>query len=367
MRPGRPRWRGPPRLRDSPLGANWVNIRSMTTLRAALAAFACLAAGVIQAAQITELKPTAVIRLGKTADWVAVAPDAVWVGSTGPNAVHRIDPNTNTRVATVKLAGEPCAGLAVGFDSVWVPLCGEGGASATLAKVDAARNVVTAVFQSGPAAAEGGVTTSADSVWLVTDKNGSLARIDPDTGAVRQLVRVAPGSYNPRFHAGRIWVTRAAGAEITAVDAATGAVLGSTKTGPGPRFLIGAQSSIWTLNQGDGSLTRIDSLSRQAMQTIALGTPGHGGDIAFGAGMIWTTMPKVPLSGVDSADPKLLCRWVGPGGDSLGIGHNALWLTDYHGGTVARLELQDTVDHCRRAAARKAIAEFAKVHVADPR
>ena len=294
---------------------------------------------------ISELHPTVVIRLGKTADWVAIAPDAVWVGSTGPNAVHRIDPATNRLVATVELGGEPCAGLALGFGSVWIPLCGK---PSTLAKVDAARNVVSAVFQTGPAGSEGGVTTSTDSVWLVTDKEGSLARIDPDTGAVRQTVRVPAGSYNPRFSDGRVWVTRAGGAEITVVDATSGALLGTAITGPGPRFLTAGAGSIWTLNQGDGSLTRIDAHSRQVIQTIPLGTPGQGGDIAFGGGLIWTTMPKVPLSAVDSVDSRLLCQWVGPGGDSLGIGHDALWLTDYHGGTVSRLELQDAVTRCRR-------------------
>jgi virginiamycin B lyase len=294
---------------------------------------------------ITELKPTAVIQLGKTADWVAITPDAVWAGSTGPNAVHRIDPRTNKRVATVQLAGEPCSGLAVGFGSVWIPLCGK---PPTLARVDASRNEVTALFQAGPAGPEGGVTTSTDSVWVVTDKDGSLARIDPDTGTVRQTVRVPAGSYNPRFYEGRIWVTRADGAEITAVDALTGAVLGTTRTGPGPRFLASGAGSIWTLNQGDGTLTRIDIHSRQATQTIALGTPGHGGDITFAAGLVWTSMWKVPLSAVDSADSRLLCQWTGPGGDSLGIGHDAIWLTDYHGGTISRLELPDAVSHCRQ-------------------
>jgi streptogramin lyase len=227
---------------------------------------------------------------------------------------------------------------------VWIPLCAK---PSTLARVDVTRNVVSAVFPTGPAAGEGGVTTSTDSVWLVTDKEGSLARIDPDTGAVRQIVRVPAGSYNPRFHDGQVWVTRAEGAEVTAIDASSGAVLGTVKTGPGPRFLTSGTGSIWTFNQGDGSLTRIDVHSRQVTQTIPLGTPGHGGDIAFGGGMIWTTMPKVPLSAVNAADSKLLCQWVGPGGDSLGIGHDAIWLTDYHGGTVSRLELQDAVNHCR--------------------
>ena len=294
---------------------------------------------------ITELKPTVVIRLGKTADWVAITPDAVWAASTGPNAVHRIDPRTNKRVATVELAGEPCSGLAVGFGSVWIPLCGK---PSTLARVDASRNDVTALFRAGPAGPEGGVTTSTDSVWVVTDKDGSLARIEPDTGTVRQTVRLPAGSYNPRFYEGRIWVTRADGAEVTAVDALTGAVLGTTRTGPGPRFLTSGAGSIWTLNQGDGTLTRIDIHTRQATQTIALGTPGHGGDITFAAGLVWTTMWKVPLSAVNSADSKLLCQWTGPGGDSLGIGHDAIWLTDYHGGTISRLELPDAVSHCRQ-------------------
>src|SRR5487761_2158789 len=54
---------------------------------------------------IGELTRTAVIPLGKTADWVAITPDAVWVGSTGPFAVHRIDPKTNRRVATLRRPG----------------------------------------------------------------------------------------------------------------------------------------------------------------------------------------------------------------------------------------------------------------------
>lgn len=293
---------------------------------------------------IAELKPTAVISLGKTADWVVIGPDAVWVGSTGPNAVHRIDPRTNKQVAAVELSGAPCSGLAVGFGSVWIPLCGK---SAALAKVDTTRNVVSAVFPVGPSGPEGGVTTSTDSVWVVTDKQGSLARINPDTGTVRQVIRIPAGSYNPRFQDGLVWVTRADGTEVTAIEAATGAVLGTVNTGPGPRFLAAGAGSIWTLNQGDGSLTRIDSHSRQVVRTIALGTPGPGGDIAFGAGLMWTTMQKVPLSAVDTADSRLLCQWVGPGGDSMGIGHEAIWLTDYHGGTVSRLELQDAVNHCR--------------------
>lgn len=292
---------------------------------------------------IGELKPLATIHLGKTADWVAVTPDSVWVGGTGPYAVHKIDPKTNTRVLTVKLEGEPCSGLALGFGSLWIPLCGT---VPTLAKVDLNSGELISVFKVGPAGAEGGVATSADSVWLITAKNGTLARIDPINGTIRQTIRVPPGSYNPHYYEGRIWVTRADGSELTSIDAATGALLASTRTGPGPRFLTAGAGAVWTLNQGDGSLSRVDIGTNQAT-TIALKIPGHGGDIAFGGGMVWMTLRKVPLSVVAPASPALLCQWTGPGGDSLGIGHGSIWLTDYHGGTISRIDLDEALANCK--------------------
>lgn len=245
-------------------------------------------------------------------------------------------------MATVQLGGEPCAGLATGFGSLWVPLCGD---TPALARVDLQSNEVIGILKIGPAAAEGGITTSPDSVWIVTDKSGSLVRIDPGTGLIRQTVRVPAGSYNPFYYDGRIWVTHADGSELTSVDAATGALLRTLPTGPRPRFLTAGAGAVWTLNQGDGSLTRVDERTN-ATHTIALETPGKGGDISFGGGMIWTTVSRVPLSMVDAASAALLCQWVGPGGDSLAIGHGAIWLTDYHAGTISRIELNDARAHC---------------------
>jgi virginiamycin B lyase len=82
---------------------------------------------------------------------------------------------------------------------------------------------------------------------------------------------------------------------LTAVDATTGDVIAAIPVGPKPRFLTAGLGSIWTLNQGDGTVTRIDSQTRRVTATIAVGIPGHGGDIAFGAGSIWATVSDVAL------------------------------------------------------------------------
>lgn len=316
-----------------------------TGLRIAMAAIGCCAL-VAQGAHapgpqrpIGELPVVATLKVGTTADWVAVTNDAVWVGSTGPFAVHHINPKTNRIVASVELPGEPCAGLAVGFGSLWVPLCTQ---PASLARVDLESNRLVSVRKVPGVAGEGSVTTSDDSVWLITDQAGSeLSRIDPKSATVRQTVSVPKGSFNPMHHKGLIWITRVDGAEVTAVDAKTGAVVATAATGPKPRFLAGAGGMIWTLNQGDGSLTQIDATAHRALQTIPLLTPGSGGDIRAVGDEVWTTMKRVPLTLIDAKGVKVRCQWVGPGGDSLGIGHGSIWLTDYRGGTVSRITLAD--------------------------
>lgn len=297
---------------------------------------------------IQELTSTATIRVGKTADWVAVGDDAVWVGSTGPNAVSEIDPHTGRLVARVLLPGNPCAGLALGHGGLWVPLCAHPN---VLARVDLHTHKVTLLSGVGPADREGGITSGPDSVWLIADRRATLVRIDPGSGRVRQRIHVPPGSSNPLYGAGQIWVTRADGAQVTVVDADTGKITATVRSGPKPRFLTSGAGAVWTLNQGDGTLTRIDAKTRRVIQTTPLHTPGRGGDIKFGDGMVWTSFSRVPLTVVDGNTGFVLCQWTGPGGDALGIGYGAIWLTDYDAGTISRIGIGDAMRHCRGSAA----------------
>ena len=281
------------------------------------------------------LKPSATFKIGGTADWVLVTDDAVWVASTKPYSVQRIDPATNTVVAKVRLSGEACSGLAFGFGSVWVPVCGK---KTLLARVDARTNRITAVLPIAPAGPEGGITASSDSVWIVTDKEGTtLSRINPATNTVRQKISIPAGSYNPLSSGNMVWITGFARNVLTAVDASSGKVLAAIPVGSKPRFLTSGGGSVWTLNQGDGSVTRIDVNSRKVTATIAVGIPGPGGDLGYGAGSVWATTFDLPLTMIDGQTNKVLRQWVGTGGDSLRFGHDSIWLTDYHRGLLWRI------------------------------
>ena len=63
---------------------------------------------------LASLKPSATIKVGGTADWVLLTEDAVWITTTKPYSLRRIDPATNKVVASVRLSGEACSGLESG-------------------------------------------------------------------------------------------------------------------------------------------------------------------------------------------------------------------------------------------------------------
>src|SRR5947207_6750779 len=145
------------------------------------------------------MKVRAKFKIGEKADWVALTADSVWVAGTNPYTIQRIDPKTDSIVAKIRLPGAACAGLATGFHSVWIPLCGKPN---SLARLDMRTNKIV-VLPIGPAGEEGGIAVSEDSVWLISDDLGTLNRINPQTNAVRQKISVPSGSYNPIYNQGR--------------------------------------------------------------------------------------------------------------------------------------------------------------------
>jgi len=281
------------------------------------------------------LKASATFKIGGSADWVLLGDRTVWVAGSRPFSLQRIDPATNRVIANIELPGEACSGLELAFGSIWGPLCTK---EPSLARLDLATNKISAMLTVGPAAPEGGIAASGDSIWIVTGAGGELSRIDPTTNAVRQKIQIAPESFNPIFSEGIVWISGFKTNVVTAVDASTGAVLTTIlPVGPKPRFLTAGGGSIWTLNQGDGTVTRIDAKSRKVVATISAGLPGPGGDICYGAGAVWVSVFDMPLTLIDPGSNRVVRQWVGTGGDSLRVGYDSIWLTDYFRGLLWRI------------------------------
>jgi len=295
--------------------------------------------------EMSAITPASVFPLPGTPDWQAVTDDAVWVSNGPKNTIHRLDVKTNSVAATIEVGKRPCSGLAAGFGSVWVPLCGdrpnvENGAKPALARVDIKTNAVVATIPMGIANSEGGLTVSSDSVWVVNDSKSTLSRIDPKTNKVAAEITVAPGSVSCIYADGAIWVASPDKSVFTRVDAKTNEVTDTIAIGPRPRFLAAGAGSVWSLNQGDGTVSRVDTKTRKLVVNIEAGIPGGGGELAFGEGYLWATVFQMPISKIDPATNTVVRQFAGAGGDSIRAAHGSIWLSNLREQNLWRIDLK---------------------------
>ena len=294
--------------------------------------------------EMSTITPAAVISVPGTPDWQVMTEDAVWVSNGPKNTVHRIDVKTNEQVA-IEVGKRPCSGLAAGFGSVWVPLCGdrpgtENGAKPARGAHRCEDRSVVATIPVGVANSEGGIAASPDAVWILSDIKGTLSRIDPATNKVAAEIAVAPGSVAPIFADGAIWISSPEKSVLTRVDPKTNAVTDTIAVGPGPRFVTAGAGSVWTLNQGDGTVSRVDTKSRKLVATIECGIPGTGGELAFGDGAVWATVFQIPITKIDPATNTVTKQWAGPGGDSIRVAHGSVWLSNLREQNLWRIDLK---------------------------
>ena len=282
---------------------------------------------------ITALKPDAVFEVPGAPDWIAIE-ESVWVSNFPKNTVARLDPKTNKVLAMVPVGNKPCSGLATGFGSLWVPLCGDQG----LARVDLKEGKVTATIPIGIADSEGGLAEGAGSIWLMTDKKGTLSRIDPATNKVVAEIQVPSGSFTVAFGEGAVWVTGTETNVLTRVNPETNLVVETIPVGKSPRFLTIGGGFVWTLNQTSGDVSKVDPKTNKVVGTIEVGVPGPGGEIAFGEGSVWVTSFEFPISRIDSTTNKVVQQFAGEGGDAIRVGLGSVWLSNIRAGNVWRLD-----------------------------
>ncbi len=285
---------------------------------------------------LAKLVPSATFDIGKASDWIAIDHD-VWVSIKPKNLVVRIDPRTNKVVQTIGGFNKPCSGLAVGFESLWVPNCG----NQTLSRVDLKTGEISKVIPVGIADSEGGLTTGAGSVWMLSSKKSTLTRIDPVSSSIVANVDLPEGCYNAAFGFESVWVSCTKQNTVVRVDGQSNSVLATIPVGPAPRFLSVGEGSVWTLNQGDGSITRISGASNKVEATIQVGIPGEGGDISVGEGSVWATTMGIPVSRIDPRTNQVVQQFVGDGGDAIRAGHGMVWLSNYKTGIEWRLNPKD--------------------------
>lgn len=203
---------------------------------------------------------------------LAVGFRTVWVG-TYPGIV-RIDPIDDQTLRPVRLSppsntGSPVGvvGVALGAGSAW-GVASDG----RLIRVDqhtGAKTGINDVTQSGA-----GLAIGFDSVWVTDDLQGTLTRVDPETLEGDAPISV-PGQPDAIVAgAGAVWLLDSTAGVVTPIDPATSPpTVGSPiRVGSGPTDIAVGLDAVWVTNQGDGTISKIDPVTG-SVATIRVGGP----------------------------------------------------------------------------------------------
>jgi YVTN family beta-propeller protein len=250
-----------------------------------------------------------------------VSADALWIPQRSRRTVVRVHASNNSPDTPIALPGAPCASLAES-GRLWAAQCETG----RLVRIDLAARNVSASMPIQIPEPEGSIAAAAHSVWVVSDANGVITRIDDDATVPVAEVYVPKRPFAVAAGGDSVWVTSEQDNMLTRIDAQTNVVVETIKVGPRPGLVVIGEGGVWTLNRGDGSVSRVDPATNKVVNTIPVSADIANGWLAAGEGAVWISAPGVPLVRIDPRTNRVTHRFVGDAGGMVVVGHGSVWV-----------------------------------------
>jgi len=221
--------------------------------------------------------------------------NSLWAPNCADGSVVRLDARTRKVATTIPSGtGEAKQGIAATTDSVWMLSDAQG----TLSRIDPDTNTVVAELRVYRDC--GGLLSAESALWLACPQENTLMRVDPETNLIDKTIKVAAKPYALAAGENSIWVLCASEGKVDRVDPKSNKViktidLGAPASGGSIAF---GEGSLWVSMPGF-PLTRIDP----AGETVTQQFWGEAfGVVQTGGGFIWLTDAKTPK--LRKLDPK---------------------------------------------------------------
>ena len=247
------------------------------------------------------------------------------------DSVQRIDPKTNKLVATIGGIGSNPDAIAVGAGSVWVGSQEDG----TVSRVDARTNAVRGSVQTGGPVA----IAVRDGSVLVGNQGYGMTTIDPAT------MDVSP-SQSPYYASfaqggGALWaLVGPLGTRLDRINHGLQIVKTFTTLGTDPFAVSADDHGVWVLDDVSRTLFRVDPATDRVVGRIPLGfDPGW---VAVGGGSVWVTdAGGGAVVRIDPRSDRVVGRIrVGRDPQGVVVAYGAAWVANYEDGTVSRIDLR---------------------------
>lgn len=226
-----------------------------------------------------------VIKVPGFVDFLVIDGDTVWATNATSRTEGMVEQwSTEGRLASVEMP-RPCGTMALSEGFIWQASCPE----LKLYKIDTKTAQIVKILDTGLAEPSGetNVVAGAGSVWVPSNAEGEITRIDPRTDATIAKVKVAPGTAFLAFGEGALWAVASADSLLQRIDPATNAVTGSVKLGDTPGFLAAGDGAVWVQEQGDGTVAKVDPESLEVIARVKVGDNLKYGDIDVADGKVW--------------------------------------------------------------------------------
>jgi YVTN family beta-propeller protein len=265
---------------------------------------------------------------------------AVWVYNGGSGNLFRIDPKTNTLVATIPV-GSGGRGMALGQGAVWVVNPSEG----TLSQIDPQTKKVVATIPVGLATdALSILTVSPGAVWVSDFARDSVIRLDPQTHQVVATIPNVPGTTGLSFGAGSVWACNhhSDTQGLVRLDPQTNQIQAQINPAGNLGFcfnVVALAQAVWTTSFFNGEPTsslveRIDPVTNTVKATIPVAILPH--PLAADAHGAWVIDPAVGLYRIDPTTNRLAGLLPTTGLEEVSVGAGSVWVVKGDG-TLLRI------------------------------
>jgi streptogramin lyase len=179
-----------------------------------------------------------------------------------------------------------------------------------------------------------------DAIWVTSQPDGTLTRLDPETGAtVGEPFALGAGISGVATGAGAVWVSDPPRGEILRVDPHSGEVLKRIEVGGRPGAIAFGGGDVWVADENGAGVSAVAARSGRVLRR---GLPPHAQPLrlAVGQGGLWVSsaetgsVRRLDLSTfrIDSPIP------VGRGPAGVTVAHGLVWVANSRSNTVTKVD-----------------------------
>ncbi|HEY5942326.1 MAG TPA: protein kinase [Solirubrobacterales bacterium] len=271
---------------------------------------------------------------GRATAWL-VSGAVVFVVAMAAAALFLLLGDDEPEVSGPIAIGTPPLRLDAGPKAVWVTSEKDG----TLTRLDPETGEVLSTRELGEGIS--GVAIGSNWTWATNPSRHELLRLDPASGRVLKTLPV-PGEPGPiALGGGRVWLADEGGRGIDAVNSEGARLVrsGLPPQAPGLRLAWGAQG-LWVAIADAGVVRRLDPAGFVAGEPIRVG--GGPAGLTVAGGFVWVASSRSgTVSKVDPALRDVVAR-IEVGGHPGGIdgGTSAVWVANREDGTVSKIDVE---------------------------